>query len=104
MRPRFNGRNGGLTLASTKRWAAQDVKSVELLGCGQVKWSMGKNGLTITPHEKPKTEHAFVFKITCTQPVSQMPAGPVDQQSSGKANENATKYGLVAQGGGKLSQ
>ena len=93
---------GQLTLNSTKGWKPEDVKSVKLVGFGKADWSFGKDGLTVDVNKKPKAEHAFVLKISCNKPLSQMPAGEAQGPSSDEANKKAEKFGLDGQGGGKL--
>ncbi|VGO19078.1 alpha-L-fucosidase [Pontiella sulfatireligans] len=89
-----------LIIQATEMWSPKDIESVELLGSGDVKWVLGKEGLTIIPNQKPKTDHAFVFKISCTKPLSLMPAKKGEQKVSNDHDKEASKYGLDGQGGG----
>ncbi len=59
-----------LTLSTLKSLAAEDVRSVELLGNDELlEWSMTSDGIQImVPEEKP-CNHAFSFKITLEIPV-----------------------------------
>lgn len=57
--------SAAFTIEATKGWKAEDVKSVRLLGSdAAVDWSVGPDGLTLTPPGDPgKSQHAWSFEI-----------------------------------------
>ena len=57
--------SAAFTIEATKGWKTEDVKSVRLLGSdAAVDWSVGPDGLTLTPPGDPgKSQHAWSFEI-----------------------------------------
>ena len=63
-----------LTLISFSGWPEDAVKKVELLGSGTVSWERTENGLKISLPPDYKDDLAYVFKVSCTKPLQDLPA------------------------------
>ncbi len=86
-------------IKSIKNWKKNQIEKIELLGGKAVSWELTKDGLKISSHQDVKSK-AYVFKITCSQPVLSLPSAqnPSPPSVEEANREAALKYGADGHG------